>query len=638
MIGSKMRLLIKRVLSILLPLLLYAILLWLPLPKQFGLILRYGFDLTLLVVATILYFTYRQPDWIGDTLGLSLTLLLFALPLSGLWTNGSGEMHVLGGLVLFSDSSLYYNEAVSLLEGSMFSSIAARRPLFSGLFAALLGVTDRNLQAALAILVAINALSCYLAAREVQRTHGAAMGTFLMMLLFLFYRRFIGTPDTENLGVAMGALGFAMLWRGGHTRQKTIILTGILLVTLGLNARAGTFLVLPLLVLWAAWLFRERARLSKPLLGLGLLTVFIGFLLNFALFQLLASRNSVMFSNFSQTLYGLAVGGKGWKQIYEDYPEVGTLPEPESSRRIYELAWLAFRDDPSGLSKGIYQAWAGFFSIRDESVFGFISGGDLVFYDAVNTRNRILYTIVRIFMYVLSVLGLVECFRARRDANHSLVMVTITGNLLSVPFLPPLDAGLMRVYATTIPMLVALPMLGLAFLSRKQKWQTPIRKGKIFTHPMASTYMGIVLVCLTIFGPIFFKISSHPPQFSKIKCLPGERDKYVRISPGSYINIVDDDIIRQTRLPNIRQSDFLASIRDFPYREYILELGQVNVPAMILNVINLDNGEYFWLVADSRMIPKELGIVGVCGEWDPSMLAKGIGFFHVASVQKDIQP
>ncbi len=197
-------------------------------------------------------------------------------------------------------------------KGSFFPLFSSRRPLFAGMLAALLGLTGRNLQLTLAVLVAITAIACYLLAREVQSTHGTLAATLVMVVLFVYYRRFTGTTLTENLGFLQAALGLAWLWRGGRQKKSSYVLGGIFLLTLALNARAGTFFILPALVVWAAWVFHEKKIVSFSVLAMASGAVVAGFLVNTIIFHALASPAGNSFANFSYTLYDLASGGKGW--------------------------------------------------------------------------------------------------------------------------------------------------------------------------------------------------------------------------------------------------------------------------------------------------------------------------------------
>ncbi len=345
-----------------LALILCAVLLSLPLPEQLGLSVRYDFTVILIPMIGLVFLAFLPGGWKGTLLGLGLILALFALTVSGLWASGVSEPSILGGLIPFSDAAGYYSDARRLLEGQLFSSFSSRRPLFAGMLAALLGLTGRNLQLTLAVLVAITAVACYLLAREVQGTHGILAATLVMVVLFLYYRRFTGTTLTENLGLSSGALGLALLWRGGWQKKIGYVLGGIFLLTLALNARAGTFFILPVLVVWAAWVFRKKRIVSFPVLAMGAGALVAGFLINTIMFLALASPVGTPFANFSYTLYDLASGGKGWQQVKRDHPEIMQLSEPAYSQKIYALAFAEMNQHPEKFIAGVLKTWPAFFS------------------------------------------------------------------------------------------------------------------------------------------------------------------------------------------------------------------------------------------------------------------------------------
>ncbi len=241
--------------SITIPLLIYAAVLIVGVPTEISLAVRHGFTSILVAIILLFYLLYRQSGWTGTLASLSLTLILFALPLSAMWNSGFSDGSIIGGLLPLNDPNAYSWEAGRLLEGENFTAWGSRRPLFTGMLASLLGLTQQNLQVTLAILVAITAISCFLLAREIQHQHGIAAGILVLTILFLFYRNYIGKLLTENLGLALGAVGFALLWRGAGQKQIDNCLLGILLLTLALNARAGAFFILPAIILWSKSLF-----------------------------------------------------------------------------------------------------------------------------------------------------------------------------------------------------------------------------------------------------------------------------------------------------------------------------------------------------------------------------------------------
>ncbi|EKD89048.1 MAG: hypothetical protein ACD_34C00220G0001, partial [uncultured bacterium] len=195
-----------------LALLIYAFMLWLPIPAEVGLFVRYNLVLLTLIALPLLYITFRIKGFWGIFAAFSLTLLLFGLPLSGLWRSGANEPFIIGGLLPFSDAASYYSDALRVVEGHRFSAFSARRPLFPALLTVLLAITGQNLMISIAILGALIAIICYVAAREIQRSFGTLPSVVFLFILFLFYRRIAGTTMTENLGLPLGVAAFTILW------------------------------------------------------------------------------------------------------------------------------------------------------------------------------------------------------------------------------------------------------------------------------------------------------------------------------------------------------------------------------------------------------------------------------------------
>ncbi|NJO73197.1 MAG: hypothetical protein HC833_05150 [Leptolyngbyaceae cyanobacterium RM1_406_9] len=201
--------------AILTALLAEAMLLTLPIPAEIGLAMRYNPLVPLVAMPLLLYPIYRRSESLAICLSFCLTLVLFTLPLSGLWNSGISEFPtIVGGLFPTADGVNYYQDARRILEGGKFGEISSGRPLFTAVLGTLLGLTHQNLQVTLAILATIATLSCFLLSREVQRTHGTAAGLVTLAVIYLFYRRFAGAAWTESLGLPLGAVGFALLWRG----------------------------------------------------------------------------------------------------------------------------------------------------------------------------------------------------------------------------------------------------------------------------------------------------------------------------------------------------------------------------------------------------------------------------------------
>ena len=75
---------------------------------------------------------------------------------------------------------------------------------------------------------------------------------------------------TEPLGVTLGALALAVLWRAVRTRSRWLAVGGILLLTVALDARSGVLLLPLVLPLWLAYhLRRSGRRYDWRVLGAG---------------------------------------------------------------------------------------------------------------------------------------------------------------------------------------------------------------------------------------------------------------------------------------------------------------------------------------------------------------------------------
>lgn len=600
--------------SITIPLLIYAAVLIVGVPTEISLAVRYGFTRVVVAIILLFYLPYRQSGWTGTLASLSLTLILFALPLSALWNSGISDGTIIGGLLPWSDASSYYWDARRLVEGGTFSEVSSRRPIFPGMLAALLGLTQQNFQVTLAILVAITTISCFLFAREIKRSHGTVAGLLVLTILFLFYRLFIGKSMTENLGLALGAVGFALLWGGARHRQLNYCLFGLFLLTLALNARAGAFFILPAIILWGAWSFREAAHFSPRFLLGGVSVVLLGFILNSIMFKFIGSPNGMIFSNFSYVLYGLIVGSD-WTQVTIDHPEINALNEPEHSKRIYALAIEALRTHPLGLVIGSLRAWKQF--LLGHYVFSYIN----------NLKANL-------FLQVLSLVALWACYRQRQEPTACLMLATTLGILVSVPCVPPWDVEVMRAYAATLPIVALLPALGLAFIIEQMKGKPLV---KVPSQDESSQFLigfSIIFTVFIVVAPITTKVLSRIPQLANVSCPDGTPALYVRVTPGSVIKLVSDNSIRQTYLPKVRLIDFRNGLTNFGrgYPDIAKELAGLSPSTTLMYAFNLKNfQQQIWLIGDSTKFPKKKKIFSVCGK--PSIIPQSqqYGFFYADS-------
>ena len=577
--------------------------------------LRTGFGLVIPITGLLLYLVFRIPNRAGDLLGMAATLSLFAMPLAGLWASGQSQSTILSGMIPLFDAGSYYTDALRLMNGDAFSIFSARRPLFASLLAVLLSITGRNLMASLAIITAITGLACYFTAREIQRTHGAEIAVFILMTLFLFNRAHSGISMSESLGLTLGTLGFGLLWRGASTKSLFYIWAGFFSTTLALNARAGAFFMLPILILWAGWLLRENKLISWKALFISASAVVLGFVFNLALTRLVAVPSGVPFANFSYTLYGLASGGKSWAYVFEAHPEVLAIQEPEQSKRIYQLAFELIRANPLQAAQGALFNWKMLFSNSWYNIYAYLGG-----------ENWIITVITRWSMYALCVVGIFAWIRNRKDPIQSLIMASVIGVFISVPFLPPTDAYRMRPYAASIIIFAALPAMGLTYLISQIK---SLDKFLDKASPLPTNAMlvqAVVLISVILIVPVLIKSTAKPQPTQTTSCAPGLTPVVVRFDEGTYINLKKQNDPFLDWMPNFHSGTFRENSHSLADSYMINWAEGIDPPKTLFVTLDYLNKRVTLVVIPSTLLPETGALTQICGQWetDPNLGEYGI--------------
>ena len=567
----------------------------------------FGFGLLVPLLALILLFSFHASGWPGKFFSVVATLALFALALAGVWASGYTQSVSISGLLPLYDAQAYDVDALRLLAGRSIMEFSAARPLFTDLLATLLAITGRNLMITLAILTAINALACYLASQEILRTHGSLAAVFLFIFLFLYYRyRTIGTVMSENLGFPLGLLGVALIWRGIADRSQRLVLYGLLILSVALNARPGAFFILPTILLWGSWMFREPdRRFSWRFFLVGGCAIGAGFVLNLLVMRLIGTSSSVPFSQFSYALYGVASGGNPWSYVFQVHPELLELVEPEKTRTIYNLAFELIRQHPNLIVQGALHNWSLLFSNSWYSLFSFIGGEN----DFVNLLSRWI-------LYALCLLGFIKWSRTMADPYLSFIGATTVGAFLSVPFVPPADSYGMRLYAASIMIFGLLPAMGLVFLLEKFKIYA---LHKPVLHSMNSfELIGLsgLLIFLLVIGPLTVRGTSALSRITAASC-PSDTDSIViRLSPGSYVNLIKEKEFALDWLPVFHQGIFKRNVHGLTDTNLVGWMEDLAPSTTLLNTLDYQSNKSVLVTLPTAGLLKHGSSVKLCGRWE----------------------
>ena len=172
------RIRLSRVLSWLIPALSFWLVLGFAIPYSWTQYFHYFVLSVFLVVSVLFYISFRlQGDW-SVLAGFGLTMLLFALTVSYLWTSGFSDNFLISGLLPYKDAKNYYLGANLLLNGLPIrvAGQAMGRPLFPGFLSSLLMLTGQNLKISLAVLAQLAGIGVFISARQIRQVMGALPG------------------------------------------------------------------------------------------------------------------------------------------------------------------------------------------------------------------------------------------------------------------------------------------------------------------------------------------------------------------------------------------------------------------------------------------------------------------------------
>jgi hypothetical protein len=568
----------------------------------------------LLVIFLGLAFSRKGMVW--PTISLTLTLVLFSIPLIYKWQTAGFYGYLIGGLLPWSDAAGYYSGAQHLLYDGHLTTWATRRPLFGGFLAVLLSATGNNLQVTLVILATLNGLAVYVAAREIEKRYSSWIAATFLIICYWYYCAHAGITASEQLGLCLGVLSLAILIHGIQNESIRKVAFGLFVLTVGLNARAGAFFILPVIIVWLGIVFHPQLGWRKTI-ALGIGAVMLGMLGNLCLAKTIGAPDAVPFSNYSYTLYGLASGNAGWSQVIRDHPDV-------KEGEVLGLALEKIRDNPSLFIIGILHSYRDYFTT---------SYGPFSFLGIVNDRRNL----GNLLLMALTGIALVIAIQRREQRQYSLMLAAFLGIFLSVSLVPPRDANFMRIYAATIPFTAYIASTGLSIFSGSLKQlglsaDIPIERSNNINILLP---FSIVLLFISFIAPLFVKSSSdllatHP----LVSCSPGEKQVGFLLGKGSSVKLAEDNSLSESYLPFIRVTDFRNGTASGPYfyptlMETLLgrNAGQIiSIGFYQQNTGLVDSG---YLVTNRELRP---GSHPICAT--TSQDAKLSGFFFEGSTQE----
>jgi len=240
----------------------------------------------------------------------------------------------------------------------------------------------------------------------------------------------------------------------------------------------------------------------------------------------------------------------------------------------------------------------------------------------------------RIIMAILSLAGLITASINYKRPIFSMVLAGVIGIILSVPFVPTLDAEI-RTYAASIPWFIGLAMLGLWGIfhwparARIDRPQEPVLSGT----PYGLWFFTGAMVFLVTIAPLIVHGFARPMEIPAVNGCDNNSTRIVTmISKGSYINVKADTEQSQSMVPNLRYSDFNTSLHNSPMYTLALQMFQIKPGYSFFNGYNLIDQKIEKIMAKTELFEVNQGWVELCG-WREADTTES-GFFHVETVRK----
>lgn len=575
------------------------------------------------ILFILVFALYSLSFWLKESwhwlLGLSITMALFGLALSAMWTSGFSDNKIIGGLLPYRDAFHYYNGARLILDGRMLSEHsvqAAGKPLFPGFLASLLLVTGKNLQTSIAILVALLGFTSYLSAQKLKKVFGGLPAALYLSLSFLYAQPQIGFLHAELLGLILGNLGFVLIWEVAEKRNLSKLIFAIIMLMLAVSARAGAFFIFPMLALWAGWAFREEKRFSwRSFFIASLVVVLSYFTVNTLYSRFVVEPGNYNFSNFAYTIYGQTHGGTGWNRAIKDLATRDPVIIMDASIQF-------FKEHPLSLFIGTAKAYRDFFIFGDRGIFNFY-GSKIAWLDIGLWVSGI----------ILLLLGLRRSLKMLKAPVSSLLLAGFIGIFLSIPFLPPIDGG-SRFYASTMPFFFALISMALSSIGLKKKTEREDDKD------IGITLVSGLLALMSLVMPVAILQLTAAPDIATPTC-PADQTPYaIRFDPDFYVDIVSSPEMPCGKIPSICFDDFSQNSTEKnnnPFFQEIVKQVQLNTTSKRMftanNLVPRKELLYFMGEADQFASSSPQAIVSGCATAIPTS-----GYPTIYRIESVLQP
>jgi hypothetical protein len=174
----------------------------------------------------------------------------------------------------------------------------------------------------------------------------------------------------------------------------------------------------------------------------------------------------------------------------------------------------------------------------------------------------------------------------------------------------------MRPYAASIVILAALPALGMFFMLGKAKL---VSKQAAITSRNSSSFsagFSIIIILVTLIGPILIKSTSHALNWKQAECPANLDYAIVRLSPGTQINIRNQNVPFLDWLPDYHLGVFRRNSHSLADSQMINWTQSINPNTSLFMTLDYRLRTRVLVVVKTSLLPSPGSILQLCGTFE----------------------
>lgn len=574
----------------------------------------FRYDYLLLGALSYLFWVFtftRQSTIQKNILTIAGLFLVSNFAWIALWGMFIHENNIFSGFLPMNIGNVYFSDILRLISGLKTSYLS--RPMFISFSSFLFILSGENLQIFHFLYICIFVAAAFFLIHAAQKLKLTPPALALMpVLLFFFYRDFIGKVMTENLALPLGMLGCAYMIQHFTEGKRLSYFVGLAFITAGLFVRPGPMLVLPLLALGFLMIQKEKLSLNS----IFLFSIALGFpVLLQTLSQSIMPADGMPFSNYAYSLYGLAKGGAGWNYIFRENPVIfdftkmstSDMYKPEIVGWVWSQAFDVIKNNPWALLRGVLAQYP--YLIRPESgLFSFI-------YDhSFRTIG------IQLLLFLNLFAGIFLGWRSG-DKFAKLFVFSLLGFLLSVPLMPFTDVDAMRASASYVPLLIMFSVsafnLWLSKVCALEAHVEPDQTPKSLNRIHLQNIFAVILALPFIF--FVFIVKPSPGVQPADSCPPGSELVIARYATGAVLRVTGSADAAQ-KPHTIPWNEYQNAVRFYPPSETRDQYISLEPEFTLIPAVDALTGQDMMIFSKALLPLRDTThILKICGSWMPGV-------------------